>query len=360
MHLRHSQLRSVAKAAVKNEKVARELRDELFDVLGSPIMVSQVPSVVFRTTNEHLDTLAGTGRTPDPRLFRLGVLLEASRHESAEVRKIAARLLPEGRMGGLAFDPSPSVRLAAVRRLPVRFLSEAVSRYPGDDALRAELKARRLAEAGMKQPKIVDEPFDMYGDSPMGKPEPAEDELSDFWYEKTAHELCKRYGTNIEGQWEEVAAKVHAEAPRSFGMVIDRGKLLKAIYDCIEEHEAAVLGESYIPAIPTEPDALESLDEARVTPTQYIEEFESLFSVKKSQVPPGIRKYQLGEARAITTHFPTVASIPGGRMTAMVERVVDGYVQHWNDRQRTAGEPFRLSWGPHFDEGRIGFQLELK
>lgn len=97
-----------------------------------------------------------------------------------------------------------------------------------------------------------------------------------------------------------------------------------------------------------------------MTPVQYIDNFESLFSVKKSQVPPGIRKYQLGESRATTTHFPTVAAVPGGRITALVERVVDGYVQRWNDRQRTAGEPFRVSWSPHFREGHVGFQLELK
>lgn len=360
MHLRHSQLRSVAMTAVKNEKIARALRDELFEVLGAPIMVSQSPAVVFRATNEHLDTLAGTGRTPSPRLFRTAVLLEASRHDSPAARKIAARLLPERLLSRLASDSNPSVRLAALRRLPTRFLSEALSRYPSDDSIRIELKARRLAEAGLKQPKIVDEPFDMYGDGPMGHQPPAQEDLSDFWYDKMAHDLCKRYGTNIEGQWEEVAAKVHADAPKSFGFVIDRGKLLKAIYDCIAEHEAAVLGESYIPAIPTEPNDLEKLVEVSMTPVQYIENFESLFSVKKSQVPPGIRKYQLGESRAVTTHFPIVASVPGGRITALVERAVDGYVQRWNDRQRTAGEPFRVSWSPHFREGHVGFQLELK
>lgn len=360
MHLRHSQLRSIAMTAVKNEKVVRALRDELFEVLGAPIMVSQVPALVFEAAHEHLDALAGTGRTPQPRLFRVGVLLEAAKHESATVRKLAARLLPEQHLARLGLDADPSVRLAALRRMPTRFLSEALSRYPSDDALRVELKARRLAEAGIKQPKIVDEPFDMYGDGPMGHQPPAQDELSDFWYDNMAHDLCKRYGTNIEGQWEEVAAKVHAEAPKSFGVTIDRGKLLKAIYDCIAEHEAAVLGESYIPAIPTEPDELEQLAEGRMTPLKYIEDFESLFGVKKSQVPPGIRKYQLGESRAVTTHFPTVAVVPGGRITALVERVIDGYVQRWNDRQRTAGEPFRVSWGPHFREGHIGFNLELK
>lgn len=358
MHLRHSQLRSVAIEAVKNEKIARELRDELFEVLGAPIMISQSPQQVFRAANDYLDTLASSGKTQHIRAFDTSILLEASRQNSVDMRKLAARLLPQRHVSKLAYDSDPGVRLAAARRIQTKMLSEVIKRYPSDDALRAELKTRRLTEAGLKQPKIVDEPFDMYGDEPIGKQEVDDSDQSDFWYKKMAADICKRYGNNIEGNWEEVAAKIHAAAPKTFGLTIDRGKLLKAIYDCIAERETAVLGESFIPVIP-EQNELEKLAEGKLPPQQYIEAFESLFNVKKSQLPPAIRKHRIKESRA-ATHFPTLATVPGGSINSLTERLLDCYVQRWNDRQKISGEPFRIKWNPHFTAGIVGFSLELK
>ena len=379
MSLRFNRLQSVVKTEIKKDRSQRALRDELFRVLGAPIMVSESLEDVAYAANDRLDVLEATGRFPKSANFKHSILLEAASIGSIEVRKLAARLLPESHVNKFLSDPAAAVRCAAAQHATFSLLGEMARRYPNDDQLRAIIKERRLAEAGLPQPETSDEDFDMYGKDRLGaaKQQPG-DELSKNWYKHLALKLCKDYGNNLEGQWEEVAATVHSNAHASYGFKVDRDKLLQAIYDHLEKRDDEVLeegffrkvsarlrssslDESFMPAIPENVDPITALVESHLSSSQYIADFEKMFRVRKSSLPPGIRKHRLEESQAVTTEIPVLANVPGGTFTPTSERALDAYVSHWNSRQRVAGEPFKLSWSPHpADISLVGFALELK
>ena len=69
----------------------------------------------------------------------------------------------------------------------------------------------------------------------------------------------------------------------------------------------------------------------------------------------------MGEGAHVETQVPVNGRIPGGSMTSTVEAALDRYVDSWNKRQALAGEPYKLSWGPHSTSfSMVGFNLELK
>ena len=61
------------------------------------------------------------------------------------------------------------------------------------------------------------------------------------------------------------------------------------------------------------------------------------------------------------TLVPVKGKIPGGKITHLVEKALDGYISNWNGQQAMKGEPYRLSWSPNpMDAGSVGFHVELK
>jgi hypothetical protein len=159
---------------------------------------------------------------------------------------------------------------------------------------------------------------------------------------------------------------------------VDREKLLKAIYKCIEDRDKEVLGEgslmsivrrlrseahldeAVMPVIEVPANPVADLLEASLSSSEYIEKAEKIFSVRKSTVPAGIKKYRIGEGRNSETLVPVKASVPGG-FDAKAEKALDAYVSHWNNQQSLRGEPYRITWGPHpLGVDLVGFNLELK
>jgi hypothetical protein len=384
MHLKLEELQRVAKKTIKEEQKHTSIRDELFRVFGPPVMVSKNCEKVAEAVNEQLDLFESSGREVQRGFVKTSVLVEASVSPSPTVRKVAARLLPVKMAVRLLNDPSSSVRCAAAKRLPYESLKESIKRFPNDDQLRSIVRKKKLNESGLPKPEEVDEPFDMYGEEPLGsavKTRVSDKDLPDTWYERLAHKLCSDYGGNLEGQWEEtLATRVVASHYSTTGVKLDREKLLKCIYDCIEEREDAVLGEGSLKSIANRliresylddsvmpileedrNDPVADLLESNCSSAQYIDDAEKLFCIKKSSVPAGIKKYRLGEGHLVETHVPVNGKIPGGKMTATVENALDRYVDSWNKRQALAGEPYRLSWGPHASTiGMVGFNLQLK
>jgi hypothetical protein len=384
MHLKLEELQQVAKKTIKEEQKHSFIRDELFRVFGPPVMVSKSCERVADAVNEQLDLSESSGRVVQRDVIKTSVLVEASVSPCASIRKIAARLLPGKMAARLLNDPSSSVRCAAAKRFPYESLKESVRKFPADDQLRAIARQKKLHEAGLPKPKEVDEPFDMYGEEPLGdsaKTWTTDKDQPDSWYERLAHKLCSEYGSNLEGQWEElIATRYVASHFSTTGVKLNRDKLLKAIYDCIEEREDAVIGEGSLKSIASrllkesylDDAVIPIIDEARNNPVadllesncssaQYIEDAEKLFSVRKSSVPAGIKKYRLGEGHHGETLIPVNGKIPGGKIDSTTEQALDRYVDSWNKRQAIAGEPYKLSWGPHgssFD--MVGFNLELK
>lgn len=379
MHLRLEELQRVVKKTIKEEKSYGAVREELFRVLGPSVMVSTNCAKVAEAANEQLDLLEATGRSPRRNQFKFSVILEAASCPSAEVRKIAARLLPERIVARLIVDPSSKVRCAAARRLPYEVVKEGLRRYPGDDQLRTIARDRKITEAGIPTPKVVEEPFDMYGDVPVGRGPQVEKDVQDTWYDRLAYKLCKEYGSNLERQWEEIlATRVVASHYATSGIKLDRDKLLNAIYKCLEARDEAVLeegslrsiaarlrseshlDESAMPVIETKTDEIGELLESSLSSSQYVERAEKVFCVKKSSVPAGIKKYRIGEGVSGETMIPVKGKAPNG-IDARSERALDAYVEHWNKQQSIRGEPYRLSWSPNpSGVDLVGFHLELK
>jgi len=383
MHLKLRELQAVVKSEMKKDKTFSALREELFRALGPSVMVSHNYSKVFEAANEQLDYLEATGRSLSEGSIKTSLLIEAAASESRDVRRLAARLLPLKFAKALLGDASSSVRCAAARRLPHTIVAEAVKRYPGDETLRLIARDKRLQEAGLPNPKPITEPFDMYGEKPLGsavKTQVSSDDLTDTQYDLWAHKLCQMYGGNLERQWEEIAATRHiASHYASTGVKLDRDKLLKKIYDCLDARDEKVVeegsfrgiasrllaesagDEAFMPVIEEVKDPVKDLVEANYSTSRYLAEAESLFCVRKSYLPPGIKKYRLGEGRADDVEVPMKATVPGSYIGAREERALDLYVKHWNDQQSRRGEPFKLSWSQHpSGVNLVGFNLELK
>jgi len=382
MHLKLEELQQVAKKTIKEEQKYATIREELFRVFGPPVMVSKNCERVAEAVNEQLDLFESTGREVQRGSVKTSVLVEASLSNSATLRKVAARLLPPKMAARLLNDPSSSVRCAVAKRLPYEQIKESLRKFPKDDQLLTIVRQKRLFESGLPKPEVNDEPFDIYGEEPLGDAvkQFKGTDLSDGWYERLAHKLCSDYGGNLEGNWEEVlATRIVASHFSTSGVRLDRDKLLKAIYDCIEQREEAVIGEgslksiasrllresymddSVMPVIEDRNDPVADLVESNYSSAQYVDEAEKLFSIRKSTVPAGIKKYRLGEGHHGETLIPVNGKIPGGSMSFKVEQALDRYVDSWNKRQALAGEPYRLSWGPHGSGiDMVGFNLQLK
>lgn len=383
MHLKLEELQRVAKKTIKEEQKYTTIREELFRVFGPPVMVSKNCEKVAEAVNEQLDLFESTGREVQRSSVKISVLVEAASSNSAVLRKVAARLLPAKMSSRLLSDPSSAVRCAAAKRLPHNIVKEALKKFPNDDQMMSIVRQKRILEAGLPKPKEVDEPFDMYGEEPLGdavKTKVSDKDLPDSWYERFAHKLCSEYGGNLEGNWEEtIATRIVASYFSTTGVKLDREKLLKSIFNCIKTREDDILGEGSLKAIAARLlkeshlddkvfDVIEEVDdpvkdllESNYSSAQYVEEAEKIFSIRKSAVPSGIKKYRLGEGSHVETLIPVNGRIPCGSMNATTEQALDRYVDSWNKRQALNGEPYRLSWGPHgslFD--MIGFNLQLK
>lgn len=381
MHLKLRELQRVVKRTIKEERSHTVLRDELCRVLGPSILGSDNFSRIAELANERLDYLEATGSPVRREDFRISALTEALGSDSPHVRKLAARLLPAKMAAPLLDDRSSIVRCAAARRLPFELVRESVRRHPTDDQLRTIARAKKLDEAGLPKPSEQEPHLDIYGDEPLGDAVKTQSPLKDFpdtWYERLARKLCKEYGTNLEGQWEEILATRVAASHLSVGVTIDRNKLLKAIYDCIEEREEALLGEgslaalrhrllreshlddAVMPVIEEAADPVAELLESSTSSSEYVERAEKLFSVRKAAVPPGIKKYRIGEGYKFDTHVPVNGRVPGTH-SVVTERALDRYVDSWNAVQSRSGEPYRLSWAPHpIAVDMVSFNLELK
>jgi len=384
MQLKLKELQNVARATIKEEKSLDSLRKELIRVLGPSIDIPGSNKKIVSLANEQLDLLEATGRFPREGSFKTSVLIEASSSDFSGARKVAARLLPANLVSNLINDPFSSVRCAAAKKLPSRLVEIAARRNPGDDDLQVILRAKKLAESGLPNPTEKEDAFDfdMYGKEPLGdvvKQKPGED-YSDAWYELKARDICREYGANIEGQWEEAIASRVASSAYSVGQRLDKDKLLKKIYDHLKEREDKVtkegslraissklIKESYLdaavlPVIEEVQDQVKDLLESRVSSKTYIEKAEELFSVKKSLVPPGIKKYVVGENYDRFAKIPVLGRLPrGSKFDSRTERALDAYVSHWNNMQSSIGEPFKISWNSHpSDDRMIGFRVELK
>ncbi len=385
MRLKLDTLQKVVKRAIDDEKQVALLRTEISRVLGPVVLIEGKIEDVVAEANDRIDVLERTGRAT--RLnFQSSVMTRFLDHTHPEVRKFAARVVPERYLSRMSGDRNSGVRAAVARRLPIGAVREMLKRFPGDDAIRNVYKQKRIAEAGLPAPKVQDEPFDMYGEERLGDAVKQDEgpELSETWYRDKAESFIQDYGKNIEAGWEELMTHRYASSVKATsGVELDEGKLLKAIKELMKEREERVLerdalketltwlrgsekrslmSEAAMPIISEETDPVRDLVESNLTPSGFIDEAHKLFRIREATMPASHRKYRLGESGAQSTLVPVIGRLPHREgFRAIDERALDTYCKHWNDRQQLNGEPLRLEWSTHPDEvGKVSFSAILR
>jgi hypothetical protein len=381
MDLKIQTLQKIVKQVLAEEKSLEFLRVEIARELGKTSVTEGKIEFIAESANNQIDIMEHSGQAGDMN-FRTSVMMKFAGHSDPQVRKLVARTVPIRLLGTLKYDKNASVRAAVARRLPAASIKEVRKRYPNDNVLRTIYSEKRVTEAGIPQPKVVNEPFDMYGEKlgDAGKQQYADMELSDTWYAERAKSFLRDFGQNIEYQWEEIIAKRYCSSIKATtGVEIDEQKLYKAIKDAIEAKEDLKLkrdalqetvsylngSQSIMPVISEEIDPVRSLYESDVSPQQYIDEANKLFRIQESQLPSSIRKYRVGEIKnngVLTTPIPVIGRLPHGNgLRSLDEQALDKYTRHWNNRQAMQGEPIKIVWGPHpTDDGKIGFSASLK
>lgn len=386
MRLRLEELQKVVKRALDEERAVEALRAEVNRVLGPAVIAEGKVEQVAEAANNRIDVLERTGRAS--RLsFKPSVMSRFLDHTHPEVRKFAARVVPEKFLGRMVNDNNHAVRAAVARRLPLRAVSEMLKKFPKDDEVRVIYRQKRIAEAGIKQPTVEPIAKDPVEDKERLGDSVKQDEgseLSELWYREKALRFLSDYGTNIEDNWEELLARRYAASVKATaGVEIDESKLLKAIKEVLKEREdralertalketvawlrsqeeRELLQEAAMPVISEDVDEVRELLEGNLTPTTYLSQASQLFRIQEATIPAGIRKHRLGERNARQASAPVIGYLPHrGAFRAVDERALDQYCKHWNDRQELQGEPLKLEWSNHPEAiNKISFNVVLR
>lgn len=375
MHLKLEKLQTIVKKAIKDEKRGGLLKEEITRVIGPVVVTTADLKLMAETANKHLDVLEKSGKRISP--AKTSILLKFIDSSEPEVRRLIARLLPENFAKRLMFDANRSVRLAVAERLTSGLISEMVKKWPNDDQLVSAYKQKKLDEQGLPSPKLHDEEFDVNGEEPLGDTARYEDHpgLTDAWYDSLARKLVSQCGSTIESNWEEKLVDNYVNGHKSFGYEIDSQKLLDAVYDHLSSRdkkslqentlqkivanlrEEDVLSMDVMPIITESIDMVDTLVKSKLSPAEYIQEFENVFSVIKSAVPNVGKKQGINEnfARVI---IPSKAVLPVGSFRSIDEKAIDLYVDSWNRQRQLRNQPYRLSWSPN-GTNKVSFHLGL-
>ena len=363
MRLKISDLKRVVDATVQEKKAIEAFCNEVKRVFGPTVDVSDRLETLSERANDRLDVLERTGRLGYIK-FSPSVALRLSHHDNPEVRRLVARLLPESSSVGFINDVDSSVRAEAAKKAPLRMVSNAVKKYSDDYLLKEVFENRLLNER-------ADSALEASAKGPKG-----EEFLSDWWYQKTAKKLFQDYyHKGLDTGWIPNAVKQVVIGNRSSNRFnIDSQKLMKAVVEMIADREEQRLEELQLKEsrdlsaqtdfhMSSETvDPIDELLEGNTSAQEYLRKANQIFSIKESIVPPAIKKYALGEGKAVPTNVPMVGFLPHKSVPRYNDEVaLDTYVKHWNSVQSLRGEPYKLAWSPHPDAlNKISFKLELK
>lgn len=377
MRLKMTDLQRFAKKAIDEENSSLELRNEIRRILGPRSLVEGSINDIVKFANERIDILEYNGRKADELGFKPSLLARYVRHSDAQVRKLAARVLPEGMIATFELDTNVDVRRTVAKRLPASVVRRMSKRSPTDSVIRECLHRKVLTEAGMKTPEKA-EHHTMYHDERLGDAvkQNKGPELSDVWYETMARRFMQDYGRDLEQNWEEAVVHRFCSSTRATsGVEVDEERLLKAVTDLMEEHDDEVIdgpslketvewlrsGNDYIDLSEKVSDPVAELVESRVSASEYVAQASKIFKIMESTVPVALMKYRISESSLRSRRVPCVGSIPGGVLREVDERALSTFVSNWNSKQAFAGEPIHISWHPHPTElGKVGFKVELR
>ena len=378
MRLKLKELQKVVEQTVAEEKNLDVLREEISRVLGPSVITDVKLEHLAEGANDRLDVLERTGRMG--RLdFKPSVLLKFANNPIAEVRRLVVRITPDHFANQFKNDRDPAVRHAAAKKLPLQLVKEMLRRDPNDDELHQIYHQRKLSEAGLPEPKKQEGHFDLYGEK-LGDAvkQDSGPELSDLWYTTAAHKAISDYNRNIEGQWDEPWVHRYCSSLRaSSGVEIDERKLWKEIQKQLTDRDDRTLkryglkevarrliesSEDDFDLYVEELNPVQDLIESDLSSIEYVNKANSVFRIKESIMPPGIKKYRVSEGRRTEFRIPCNGTIPGGKsISRLEEKALDMYVRRWNDVQAQRGEPVRINWTPNpGNASAFSFSAELK
>lgn len=384
MRLKLDKLQQVVKSTIEEQRVFDLFKSEVVRVLGATISTDGKIEQIAEAANQKIDILEKSGISTQ-RLFKTSIFVRLLEHNNPEVRKLAARIVPNKFLSKLYNDKNSIVRSAVANRLPSLLVKEMWKNHPGDDQLRTIYNQKKLSESsGLPTPKISKEPFDINGAKRLGDSTKTDQgpELSDQWYRSRAIKFMMDYGHNIEDAWEEHTAKRYcASVKATSGIEIDEKKLLKAIKDLIEERENRaiersalketlnwlkaqnnknnnVISESF--SLKTEDDVV-SLLQLRNSFSEFLNEANKIFSIKESHATISTKKLQINENAQfqVVPHEGYLPHDLGFR--ALDEKALDTYCEIWNNKQKLQGGSFKLSWSVDSNEiGKFNFRCTLR
>ena len=361
MRLKLSDLQKVVESTVQEKKAVESFCNEIKRAFGPTVDISDKLDVLAERANDRLDVLDRTGRTNYIN-FSPKIALSLANHANAEVRRLIVRLLPESAAVQFINDKNASVRKEAAKKAPVAMVEAALNKHKNDHLLQEVLKEKVLSEE--REFAIV-----AAATGPAG-----EEFFSDKWYNSMARKLMQDYYMKgLDTGWVPAAVKQVVLSNRGANRFnIDPYKLMKSVVEMIADEEDAKaeklgLNES---AKPTEEffleedvqDPVTQLVEMNLSSREYVEKANDIFEVKFSIIPPGIKKYNIGEGRHSNVNVPVVAFLPHKSSPRYIDEVaLDSYVKHWSSQQQLRGEPYKLTWSSHPDsQNKVSFRLELK
>lgn len=351
MRLKMKQLQNAVKKTVNENKATVVLRNEIARVFGPIIDTNQHIIDLARAVNERVSVLNNTGRSYG--LVKPSALLNLMRHNSSDVRKMVALLIPESFLHQMSQDKSHIVRETVARRAPLKVVKEIVRSNPLDYGV-IDTYRDRLLEAKEALSVSSDDAYIPTGDSIKMLDIP---DLTDEWYRDRAIDMIDMYGKGPEFGWEEKAVSALCKHTKAIsGVEIDYDKLLNTVFDVIEERDDQIVNLKEISARLRYEDEIESLNETAIMPAlpeevydpvvelyesrdlsdkTYIEKFNNLFNVKVSHLPTHLKRQRILERLDTKMLVPQSARMPfNDSVNLEHESALDRYVDAWNTVNR--------------------------
>lgn len=354
MHLKLSDLQQVVKETLQEKKQNDAFCNEIKRVFGPSVVVEDNLKSLVETANEHLDVLEYKGHL-DTVHFSDKVALGMVNHKSAEVRKFVARILPESVVSSLLLDRNASVRIAAAKKSSAKMIKEALRKFPNDVALNDLFEEKKKDKVSALEAAAVSKDEDM---------------LSEEWYDGVARKLIQDYGRTLDTTWKTSAVKQFCSSARATTRLpVDSAKLMKKMNDLISSYEtnrAKELGineslQRLIVESENDQDPVDDLIGENLSPKEFIDRCNNVFNVRYATLPPGIMKYKIQEGMSLNK-IPVSCMLPHNSSPRRIDEIaLDTFVDHWNDKQKMMGEPFKLRWDNHPEAmNKITFKVELK
>jgi len=362
MRLRITDLQKIVEQTIQEKQAIDNFCAEIKKAFGPTVVVSNTLESLVEQANYRLDVLERTGRESYIS-FSSKIALPLSSHSDPEVRRLIVRLLPEHAAVSFINDKDSKVRAAAAKKSPLKLVESVAKIHKNDDLLQDVLIQKRLVEEKSALDLSVQGPRD-------------EDEfLSDWWYEKTARQLIQDYGRTLDTTWVPTAVSQVCSNRSVNRYNVDPYKLMKVVvkiiadrdsekFDRLENAQVVIKESSNASSDPAAEmtDSVSELLESKLSQSEYLQRADVIFGIKYASIPPGIKKYTIGEAKVGNVEIPIIGSLPHLQSPRFVdERALDTYVSYWNSRQSLKGEPYKLSWTSHVgSRNKINFHLELK